>query len=326
MMIAGEASFGSGGWAGTPVSTLLPCVVSAGNAPLTGDFAVEVPPAAKGSPLIEPLETPAASGALHHFELLHVTAARPGAETALAVRKDAPAAGAPALLTMAAGRGRTAALLGLPTYHWRALPGDAHGAFWRGLLRHLAGKERLKKGEGGILLDVPKPEFTLGETVPLSARVRDRAGVLSDVADVSVNWTRSESSDAGVIRLASVGGGEYRATFTPPAVGAYTLNASASVGSDSLPPVSVAFNVGRKDLEFERIGLNREMLQSLAARSGGVYVSIESVDVLARSLVEHSEIRERRTTLNPARSWITFLILVLLVSFEWYTRRRLELA
>jgi uncharacterized membrane protein len=327
LMIGGEASFGSGGWAASPVAAALPCTVDDASPPRTGNFPLAITPAGKGSPVVEPLQNPIERNLLPGAEMVQACAAKPGAEVLLAVSpRSAALANAPVLVVAAPGRGRSAALLALPTFGWRSLSGDVHGTFWRGLLRHLAGKDILKKGEGGIMLDVSKPEFTLGETVPITARVRDPAGILSDTADVTVAWNRSGTEDKGAVKLGAVGNGEYRASFVPPAVGDYGLLATASIEGTALPSASLEFHVGRKDLEFERIGLNKEMLQALASRTGGTYVSIDSLDVLARTLVERSEVKERRTTLNPARSWITFLLFVVLVSLEWYTRRRLELA
>ena len=327
LMLAGESSFSAGGWTATPIAGLLPVTVAEGSAPQTGDFPVSVAVNAKGSPVVEPIEAPAERNVLPHLELVQPSTPKPGSETLLTVSAKATVLGnSPVLITATPGKGRTAALLGLPTYNWRNLPGDVHGMFWRGLLRHLAGKDLLKKGEGGIILDVPKPEFTLGETVPVSARVRDSAGVLSDTADVRVTWKRADGEETGSVQLESAGDGEYRANFTPPAVGDYNVEATAVIGVENLPTAELTFHVGRKDLEFEHIGLNKEMLQALASRTGGMYVSVDSLDALVKNLVERSEVKEKRTTLNPARSWITFLLLVALISLEWYTRRRLELA
>ncbi|MBN1807694.1 MAG: hypothetical protein JW909_01405 [Planctomycetes bacterium] len=327
LMIAGESSYASGGWASSPLAPLLPVHVDKTAAPVTGSFPMALTTAGLGSPLVEPLRAFIEHGNMPPMELLHAASARTGSEILLAVADaSAEAAGSPVLVTAGAGRGRSAVLLALPTYNWRTLPGDTHGLFWRGLLRFLAGKDVLKEGEAGIILDVPKPEFMLGETVPVSARIRDAAGVLSDTASVSAEWTRTDTGETGFLTMASVGTGEYRANFTPPAVGDYKLVASASIENEPVPSASVDFHVGRKDLEFERIGLNRDMLHALAARTGGMYVSVDALDDLVSALVEHSQIKERRTVFNPGHSPFAYLLLILLISLEWYTRRRLELA
>lgn len=322
LLMPGDYSFGPGGYHTGPLVEILPAAFGEG-APVTGGFPLSVPKEAPSSPLSRMLRDAEAAGVLGHFQLLHAARSLPAGETLLAVSNDAEVlAGNPVLVVGKWEKGRAAALLGGPTYPWRSSP-QVYRGFWGSLLRYLAGKEAVEAEQGSVALLVEKPEFALGETLSLAARVRDDDGALTDAALVVVEW--HGPGGEGRALLASTGAGEYRGAMTPPDVGTYSLVAAAEQEGEKWESGRFDIEVRRVEAEFQKIGLDRDLLAALAAGSGGAYLDLDRAGELPGLLESALEVKKVPMVLNPARSGLLYLLLVCLISAEWYVRRRLEL-
>jgi hypothetical protein len=193
-----------------------------------------------------------------------------------------------------------------------------HDMFWQQLLRWL-----VSDTPGRVVASVPNQMMFDDGNVRLSADVRDtdysRATdarvqarvIVPDGATVMVDMTPVADKP-----------GTFQADWTAEKPGSYIAEVIAQKGDQE---------IGRDALSFERMdgvaenfhtGQNRDLLERLAAQTGGRYWRPEELSKLAEQ-IPYSEagitVRETKELWNLP---LVFLTLILLRSAEWLLRRR----
>ena len=99
----------------------------------------------------------------------------------------------------------------------------------------------------------------------------------------------------------------------------------ARLGELALNSEKVSVEVGRPNLEFERLDLDEKTLAAIASSTGGRFVSLSAadhfIDQLSRDKHKKTVIVERQLYWPPA-IWTLF---VAIVTTEWIVRRRYQL-
>ncbi len=239
--------------------------------------------------------------------------------------------GPPVFVVGPADSGRAAAFAGDTTRNWqqgpRALDRDSPFLrFWGQTVRWLAGRADAVEAAAGISASVDKGYYEPEETVRISAVVRDEKG--EGAADCRViAKVRSSGGRVDEVRLAPIAGsaGHYGGTYEPPTAGGFEVEASARIGEQTVAAEKITFEVGRPNLEFEKLDLDEKMLTSIAAETGGRYYHIttadELIDQLDRSGRTKRIVMERRLYWPPG-FWLVF---VTALTAEWVLRRRWQL-
>ena len=97
----------------------------------------------------------------------------------------------------------------------------------------------------------------------------------------------------------------------------------ARAGQVTLTSDKLVAEVGRVNLEFEKLDMDDKMLAQIAAETRGRYVHLSTastlIDQLDRSQRQQSELRKTDLYRPAGLFWAVF---VALVSTEWYLRRR----
>jgi hypothetical protein len=132
---------------------------------------------------------------------------------------------------------------------------------------------------------------------------------------------RSFTSD-----LAPFDNGQYEASFDVLPPGTYAYTSTAMIGSERVGADSGSFDVGGLQAEFLETRLNRDLLRSIAFRTGGAYVDLHTVDDLRPALDSlvrwESMSRSSATTVELwFHPWV-LASLVLLLTAEWLFRKR----
>ncbi len=361
LMIQGAASFGAGGYGGTPLAPLLPVGIGSRDEPVkSGEFAAALTPEGASHPVFEGLADLFARKALRPFQVMNLVGRSKSPDAVvLAVRSDVMVDGSPAVVIAAgrAGSGRAMVVTAGPTWPWVfAAPkglgetAGAHSRLWGQAIRFLAGQEEAKGSQEITLrLDRGEAVYDPGEAVTLHARVRGAEGeaVVGAEVEAKVDATglrRAEAASAAQaggdaqpvraqpvsVRLSPSGrAGEYEATFTPSLTGRHEIAVSASAAGTVVGEAGIKFEVERPSLEAERYDLDARTLEAIATATGGRYVPLEELDRLVSSL------RSRQSTMRSpvsldfgARPSLVFFFfaLVALAGAEWYLRRRMQMA
>jgi len=350
LMIGGYNSFGAGGYAGTPVEAALPVAVGGRDiGQETAPFAMHLTPEGTTHPIFAGCADffpSAGRGVAKDVPKLQgcvrVLRAKPGARV-LAVHPDRRN-DAGNLVTLAVqdfGEGRSAALTVDTTWRWylslRGMGKDSpYVKFWGQLMRWLAGQEEVeRKTQAGITAFLDKPYYEPGETCRVSARASDDQGQLTNMAYL-VATIKGRRGKPRKIQLPPAPGssGDYAVEFTPPSPGDYVLNLTATLDRKTLGEVELKFQVGKPNLEFDKLDLDDALLKRIAAATGGDYYSLISVDKLVERLRRTQ--REKRIYREldiwtkgifgiPPTVWI-FAVFIAMVTGEWILRKQRHLA
>ncbi len=194
------------------------------------------------------------------------------------------------------------------------------------MVRWLAGRAETLATQAGVDLSADKTVYQPGDTIHLSAVVRNRDGQGADNAKVEA-VVKGPLGDTDRLALSAVPGpsGHYAGAIEPRLAGRYDVAVEARLGELALNSQKVSVEVGRPNLEFERLDLDEKMLAAIAAGAGGRYVPLSAadhfIDQLSRSKHKKTVIVERQLYWPPA-VWTLFVVIV---TAEWIMRRRYQL-
>ena len=334
IMLGGFQTFGSGGYADTPLANVLPVTMNQldrqqPNEPLRTDLHWPGPLAMR----------PTALGATH-FSLLLAGDAK---ENAALWAKLPPLDGAnkfhdlaPAAMVLASagldkpllvahnfGDGRVMAFAGDSTWRWWMRGYDAaFKRFWRQIVLWLARKDKMQEGNVWIRLaqrrfaPIERADFTVGANGPSGEPIADATFqvelLLPNGTRRPVPLVRQDEQMAGSLRDLQ-------------AAGDYILEATATQKDKVLGSKARArFLVFQQDLELDNAAADVSTMESLAAMTGGRSLAPEQLPGLVRQLTEetqHLDVQQE-TKKTFWDTWTFFLVLVSLLGVEWYLRKR----
>jgi uncharacterized membrane protein len=337
VMLGGYHSLGPGGYDGTPLGNVLPVMLGSRQVgQVTEPFWPMLTPEGVGHPIFANIadffptrQGPAKIEGLPPLDgCTRVDRARPGA-TVLAVCPKADSM--PVLAVQPVDRGRTAVFAGDTTRAWqqgpRALGQESpFSRFWGQMVRWLASRGEGLETQAGIVVSTDKANYELGEPIRIEAVVRDKDGQGADNAKVTAN-VGIHGGRAEKVVLTPVAGpsGHYGGSIEPSAAGAYEVTVSARFGETNLTTEPIPVEVGRLNLEFEKLDLDEKMLQGIAKATGGRYVPLATadhlIDQLDRQQKKRTEYVEQRLYWPPG-FWAIFVVVL---TAEWILRRRYQL-
>ena len=185
----------------------------------------------------------------------------------------------------------------------------------------LARKDQAQEGNVWIRLAQPRVavvravEFTAGANTAAGNPVADADFkaeiVLPDGARRSLPLVRQEGQMTG----------SFRDTQT---AGDYAIELTATQKGQPLGDARARFLVFQQDLELDNASADAATMESLAAMTGGQSLAPEQLPELIKRLVEETQYLEvqHETKKTFWDTWAFFLILVGLLTVEWYLRKR----
>jgi hypothetical protein len=213
------------------------------------------------------------------------------------------------------------------TWRWRRGIGDEfHYRFWDQAVRWMV-KRQFTEGDPRARLSIDRTECDVGEAVLVEAYCLGTDGY--PLQDASVWLTVADTAGKRqrlAMQPAPGGWGVYRASFSPPATGAYEMQPIVSAYGDDPLPSKVTLQVSRVDLEKDTLAQNATALKAIAQASGGKYLMVTEADQLAGLLVATKQSRNLTAEYSPCRHWIFYASLVALLGGAWLVRKRSGLA
>ena len=325
-----------------PLIDLMPVSIDAGEADLLfnemGTYQVTpwppaVPPAAANHPVLAMTDQPGENaqiwsrlgGVYWHYP---VRRAKPVATVLLQhsnPRMRGTEGGHVLLATQFVGSGRVGFMAFDSTWRWRRTGEQYFNKFWVHLLRHLV-EGKLLSGQKRGLIQTDRDNYAIGEPVTVEARLLDERHLPLNRPEV-VMTVRHEGEPDRTANLTPQPNrpGWYRGRFVPLRPGPHNLQIDLPGGADAeRASVRGEVRVGQADIEFRQTSLDREALRTLAAQSaGGEYVEIDEAARLA-DLIPNRTITMVLSG-EPVRlwdRWWTLAVLVVLLSVEWFLRKR----
>jgi uncharacterized membrane protein len=232
----------------------------------------------------------------------------------------------PLLTTESFGRGRTAIMATGGSWRWQMsspLGDTAHDLFWQQLLRWV-----VSDTPGRVTTSVPAQVLLDHGAVTLTADVRDQK--YNPAADARVEaHILGPSGVSAVVDMTPVADnpGQFQGTWSAPKTGSYLTEVTAQRTD---PDTRTLKELGRDVITFQRMDgvaenfhteQNRDLLERLAAQTGGQYWKPAELGKLAGSI----PFSEAGVTMRETRDlWdlpLVFLVLLLLRFSEWWLRR-----
>jgi uncharacterized membrane protein len=222
------------------------------------------------------------------------------------------------------GQGRAMVFAGEASWRWRMmLPStdSTYDTIWRQMLRWLS--RGSVEPVSVVAVGSPSP----GTTEPVSVLVRDREFAPVDDAEVQLVVSSPGGEERRLTAtLGDAADGRYEAPVRFEEAGVYRLTADARRGGQSLGAGERLALAGGADPEMADPRLNEAVLQRLADRTDGLYVTPDRVtDILPRLQV--AQVVDGPPELQDLWHGLpTLLGLLALLGLEWTLRRREGLA
>lgn len=231
----------------------------------------------------------------------------------------------PLILTRNINRYKSAAITGYGLWRWRLLAqGNSlserlYASFITNTIKWLTTREDEKK----VRVIPVKEVFATTDPIEFTAQVYDDQ--FRQLDDAEVNISIEKEKDQKKIILESVGNGRYEGAITNLSEGDYLYFANAVNKGRVVGEDSGKFSIGKINIEYLDTKLNKQLLDQVAFRTGGMYADIENVDKIIKTLSSKKYEPQEITTITKLQIWnweyIAFLI-VLLLSVEWFIRKR----
>jgi hypothetical protein len=216
------------------------------------------------------------------------------------------------------------------TWRWRKEVGDKYFAkFWSQALHYL-GKGSLLKKLGGVTIATDKPEYVVGETVTMSARVVDEATLEPSAQD---RYTALiQKADSGVApeetTLAGTGEkGRYEGAWKAKERGTYHAWLRMEGKKEEKPGLR-RFEVQLPAREKGDVRIDEKTLISVVTR-GGAFLPPSRLGEMAKIPEQVKPVAEARVVQKTQTLWDAAGPLALLVGLliaEWILRKQKGLA
>ncbi len=334
IMLGGLHSFGAGGYAATPLANVLPLDMDRFERQNFGEEIradLHLPEAPK------PAMRPTRLGQSHSILQLAPPAENKAAWDTLPTLDGAnrldrvkrgssilaeTADGHPLLIARDYGRGRVLAFAADSTWRWYLGGHETeHKRFWRQVVLWLARKDQATDSAVWVALD--QRRYGPGGRVEFTAGARGPQGEPLANATFEVEVVRPDGSK-GAPRLRHTAGelgGQFLDTSLP---GDYTLIVKGSLNGAPIGSTQARFLVYDQDLELDNPSADRGALESLAAMTGGRTVAADQLGDLFASIKKQLETLEVETMVKRTLwdTWPFFLLLIALLTVEWWLRKK----
>jgi hypothetical protein len=262
------------------------------------------------------------------FTTPSATAAKPESDV-LAVKKiQNITLSEPLFVARTTVRAKSFAILGYGLNRWKLLAGandetaKFFDAWFSTLLRWLVTREDDKF----VQVSPVKPLFSRGEAIGFSGQVYDRNYRPLDNADLRLDVSLSGGDQKYSLPLPSIGEGRYEGSIPMLTEGEYSFTASATANGAEVGKTAGRFSVGDQSVEFSETKMNKQLLQQLAAVSGGTYADAADFDKLVNSLLTKPSMKPSpRTMTSEIELWnlpTLFAVIIFLLGLEWFLRKR----
>ncbi|HEY8228329.1 MAG TPA: glutamine amidotransferase [Pyrinomonadaceae bacterium] len=331
LALGGRLAFDGGRYKGTPIEDLLPLTLQGRTIDVADSFAPVYKPqlttAGQSHPITRLQEDRAANQKLWN-ELPPISIAegltnvKPGATVLLEGRKAGNNSTVPLLVQQRYGRGQTLALTASDTWRWRMrmdAKSTAHETFWRQALRYLVSGAPLQTEVSAeqdvyalddmirVIADIRDKRFNPVSDAHTSAKITKPSGA---VVDVPLKFTTLNDVNTYVGQFKADEPGQHRIDL---------VGTSTTIG-----PVSAKSNllVSEANREFYGAVQNSDLLKRIATETGGKYYQTNELQALLDDLTYRQTPYSERVTKDLWDMPINFMLIIGLLTGEWFLRKR----
>ena len=337
LAIGGRLAFDGGKYKGTTIDDLLPVSLTGGAVDDASSFAAVYRPVLTGAGQAHQItrlneDRGANQKAWNEMPAISVSQVlsnvKPGASVLLEARRvegSGPQT-APLLIQQRYGRGQTLALTAADTWRWRMKmdsKNNSHETFWRQMLRYLVSGTPQQ-----VEIGTEKEVYALDDSISIVADIRDKKFNPVGDAQATARVTKPSGTVVDVplkfTTLNSVN--TYAGEFKADELGQHRIELIGN--SASLGQLNARSNMLVSDLnrEYYSAAQNSDLLKRIAAETGGKYYTTAEAQSLLDDLIYRQSPYSERVTKDLWDMPINFMLIIGLLSAEWFLRKREGLA
>ncbi len=169
---------------------------------------------------------------------------------------------------------------------------------------------------------IAKSIYQSTEAINLQAELLNQSGELINSPDIEIT-INSNKGFSGKFFFSRTGNA-YTLSLgqLPPAT--YTYSATALLKDNPLTAKGT-FTVEKSDIEMQNLTANHDLLKEISSFSGGRFFTFNNLDSLDKILlseqINQTYYTIEKITIPLIQSWIYLIIIIALLSFEWFIRK-----
>jgi len=234
--------------------------------------------------------------------------------------------GHPVLTTRESRGNKSALILGSGFWRWHFLFSEDKDFknSWQLILKNLIRWLDTGTVDKNVILTAAKHKYQVGDNIFLNTQVYD--GSFNSVNDGLIRTTISGPSVLFEIESNFVENGRYEGDFVPLTPGRYLIKSEAWRNNITLGIDEIELVVTTVNREFLNTRQNHRFLKRLAEKTGGKYLDEKDAGEMINYLNLKPEIKSESLTVELWNRLPFLLIIVFLLSLEWFIRKRKDLA
>lgn len=238
----------------------------------------------------------------------------------------------PLIIASHLGNRKTVAVLCYGIWRWKLLtaPNKEFEGFFENFINNVARWLIAPVEEEFIKFKIAKNFYSEDEAVEFSAQVySEDYSPISD-ADIRVKILNQASGEiANEFNLEQVGFGLYSGSIKL-SKGDYRYEAVVSRRGKELKNFSGRFTVGESEVEFLNTRMDAKLLREISQKTGGEFLTPDKIDDLPKIISSLPDFKpalvERKKEYVLWSRFEPLLIVIILLSMEWFLRKRYGLA
>jgi len=196
---------------------------------------------------------------------------------------------------------------------------------WKRMIYHLAHRENDLSTNLAIYSD--KARYKTGDKVTLTADFISKEG--ATIKNASIHITSENEKQEELKAIFNYSNNSYKNESIYNKGGLYTIAANTTHNDSELKSNEIKIFVEEPRIEFDRVLPDEDLMNKLAKVTGGEKIDPTELPALLEKLESGSKVRSVRTVSAQKDVWdnlFIYLAAALLLSLEWFKRRRLGLA
>ncbi|MBE7546428.1 MULTISPECIES: glutamine amidotransferase [Candidatus Kuenenia] len=330
LMMGGDLSFTQGGYDGTSIEEILPVYLTSGK-DLTETAGLRAALTENGQ------RHPVTTLDINNDRNLSIWENLPeldGCNITTQPKADAvvlatyPSQGEPPLIAVRdVGEGRCMAITADSLWRWNFLSVGRGGSnryymkFWQNTIKWLI-KDPLFNP---IHITINKDTFLPQEEVQVNIKVLEKSYQPWEGVHLEIDVTNEFTGKSIFINKGITGrDGQYTFNFKYEEEGFYIIKTIAKNESGEIGQEHTVFNIMKADKEFKDTSIERELLMKLAEVSGGKYFNLPQKDIRGKISIENPPITKLvgKKQISLWDKGYVFVIIISIVSFDWWIRKR----
>jgi len=331
LLMGGKASFGTEGFAGTPLARVLPVQLQRLPSYMEKRFQVDLTNEGRAHPAFQGVKQSWAKAP----ELISLMAVGEVKPSATVLMKTTDGSDLPVVVAHNIGKGKAIVVLTDCTWRWKLgmaegqMQDDVQTLFWRQLVTWLMPEQQAEKERRAVQVVADRLSYELNQPVNLTVTAVDADG--KAVANAKV-VCHVHAPDGKVLERAAThtkgaeGAHEsYTASFVPHVGGPYKVVATAQTGGADLGRDELSLLVGDTSIEMNETDPNPKLLKNVASEGRGQYYEPADCAKIADDIAIETKQHTWTEKKEVWDKWWVFLTFLALMSAEWVLRRRRQL-